>query len=83
MDQKLTVDHTLDARGKERGDAFRAAREQLAEMAEEHVLELFIDEGEALRTIPFALRADGHEILVSEPAQRGVRLLIRKRSLIP
>lgn len=52
-------------------------------MAENEVLELAIDEGEPLRSIPFALRAEGHEILVSEPATPGVRLLIRKRKLLP
>ena len=52
-------------------------------MAEDDVLELYLDEGEPLRTIPFALRAEGHEILISETANPGVRLLVRRRSLIP
>ena len=37
---------------------------------------------EALSTIPFGLRAEGHEILVSEPMNGGVRLLVRKRALV-
>jgi len=78
----LRVDHSLDVRGLAAPASYRKAVERLKAMAENEVLELSIDEGEALRTIPFGLRAEGHEILVSEPMSGGVRLLIRKRSLI-
>ena len=80
--QKLRVDQTLDVRGLERPAGYRKAVERLQAMAENEVLELYLDEGEALRTIPFGLRAEGHEILVSEPSQNGVRLLVRKRALL-
>ena len=80
--QGLRVDRTLDTRGIERPGDYLKAIEQLQQMAENDVLELYIDEGESLRTIPFGLRAEGHEILVSEPAKVGVRLLVRKRSLV-
>ncbi|MBI3320756.1 MAG: sulfurtransferase TusA family protein [Candidatus Omnitrophica bacterium] len=76
----LRVDHSLDVRGMEHPGAYRKITEQLQGMGENEVLELHLDEGEALRTIPFALRAEGHEIVVSEPANTGVRLLVRKRS---
>jgi TusA-related sulfurtransferase len=78
--KKLRVDQSLDVRGLEAPVGYHAAVQRLWEMAEEGVLELFIDEGEALRTVPFGLRAEGHEIVVSEPANNGVRLLIRKRA---
>ncbi len=78
----LQVDQSLDMRRAEGPAAYQKARERLQEMAEQQILELYIDEGEPLRTIPFGLRADGHEILVSEPANAGVRLLVRKRALI-
>ena len=80
--QGLRVDYTLDVRGVELPGDYLKTVEQLAQMAENEVLELHIDEGEPLRTIPFGLRAEGHEILVSEPAKEGVRLLVRKRSLV-
>ena len=63
--------------------SYHAAVGRLNAMAENEILELHIDDGESLRTIPFGLRAEGHEILVSEPAANGVRLLVRKRSLLP
>ena len=79
---KLQVDQSLDIRGIDGPAGYARAVEQLRGMAEEAVLELYMDEGEALRTIPFGLRAEGHEILVSEPANNGVRFLVRKRSLL-
>ena len=78
----LRVDHSLDVRGLKSPESYRKAVERLNALAENEVLELSIDEGESLRTIPFGLRAEGHEILVSEPLQTGVRLLVRKRSLV-
>ena len=80
--QGLRVDQSLDVRGIERPACYLKAVERLQAMAENEILELYIDEGESLRTIPFGLRAEGHEIVVSEPAKEGVRLLVRKRSLI-
>ena len=76
---RLHVDRSLDIRGVESPDGYHRAVAKLREMAEDEILELSLDEGESLRTIPFGLRAEGHEILVSEPTQHGVRLLVRKR----
>ena len=77
---RLHVDQSLDIRGVASPEGYHLAVERLREMAEREVLELSLDEGESLRTIPFGLRAEGHEILVSEPANNGVRLLVRKRA---
>jgi len=78
----LKVDQSLDVRGQASPDGYRQAVERLRAMAEDDVLELYIDEGEALNAVPFALRAEGHEILVSEPASSGVRLLVKRRALL-
>ena len=75
----LRVDRSLDARGLEGPVAYRKALEALKDLKEYEVLELYLDDGDPLRTIPFGLRAEGHEIVVSEPANSGVRLLVRKR----
>lgn len=77
--QGLKVDQSIDARGINSPDVYHKSVDQLSTMKEFEVLELHIDEGEALEAIPFALRAEGHEILISEPAKEGVRLLVRKR----
>ena len=69
----------MDIRGIPREDGYHRAVAVLKTMGEHEVLELHLDEGEPLTTIPFALRAEGHEILVSEPTTSGVRLLVRKR----
>jgi TusA-related sulfurtransferase len=78
----LQVDQSLDVRGVDYPVAYQRAAEQLRAMEENRVLELYLDESEALRTVPFALRAEGHEIIISEPANPGVRLLVKKRCLI-
>ena len=80
--QKLQVDRSLDLRGVERAEGYHKARALLVSMEENQILELYLDEGDALRSTPFGLRAEGHEILVSEPAKDGVRLLVRKRAPI-
>ena len=81
---RLRVDQTLDVRGLASPEGYRKAVDRLKAMAEDEVLELSIDEGDALRTVPFGLRAEGHEILVSEPTTpNGVRLLVKKRVLLP
>ena len=80
--ENLRVDQSLDVRGMESADSYRKAVAQLKTMAENAILELSIDDGHALRTIPFGLRAEGHELLISEPMNDGVRLLVKKRSLI-
>ena len=77
--KKLHVNASVDLRGLKRQIAYRKAVERLNGMAEQQILELYLDEGEMLRRVPFGLRAEGHEIVVSEPATPGVRLLIRKR----
>ena len=78
--QGLRVDQSLDVRGLPREEGYHRASATLKTMAEHEVLEVHLDEGEPLTTIPFALRAEGHEILVSESVAGGVRLLVRKRA---
>ena len=78
----LRVDQSLDVRGLEGPTGYARAIERLQQMADGDVLELHLDEEPALRSVPFGLRAEGHEILVSEPSQPGVRLLVRKRPLL-
>ena len=80
---KLRVNHSLDVRGLAGPESYRKTVERLKGMVENEILEVTIDEGAVLRTLPFGLRAEGHEILVSEPTNNGVRLLVRKRSLLP
>lgn len=77
----LQVDEVLNVKGSSPGESFQKARRQLEAMEEGQLLELICDEDDVLRTLPFGLRADGHEIVVSEPAADGVRLIIRKRTL--
>jgi len=78
----LRVDRSLDVRGVASPANYQQAKEALQELSDEQVLEIYLEEGEPLSRIPFGLRAEGHQILVSEPVKDGVRLLVRKRSPI-
>ena len=77
--QALKVNQSLDVRTLAAPADYLKAKESLEAMGEHHVLELYIGDGEPMRRIPFGLRAEGYEILVSEPATNGVRFLVRKR----
>ncbi len=79
--QRLQVDALLDVRGVDPAECYLKAREVLEPLEEGQILEISVDEGEVLRTLPYAVKADGHELLVSEPHVEGVRLLVRKRIL--
>ena len=76
----MHVDRSLDVRGVEVPADYLKVKEVLEGLTVNQILELHLDEGEPLRRIPFGLRAEGHEIVVSEPAKEGVRLLVRKRA---
>ena len=78
--QPLKVNQSLDVRTLAVPADYLKAKECLEALGEDHVLELYIGDGEPMRRIPFGLRAEGYEILVSEPATNGVRLLVRKRA---
>ena len=79
IQEKLNVERSLDVRGLPPPDGYAKAKAELQSLADQQILELYIGDGEPLRSIPFGLRAEGHEIIVSEPVPDGVRLLIRKR----
>jgi len=80
LKKQLRVDRSLDVRGVDIPGNYLKAKEAMDSLQDDQVLELYLDEGESLRRLPFGLRAEGHEILVSEMAKEGVRLLIRKRA---
>jgi len=76
----LKVDRSLDVRGVASPANYQQTKQLLQELSDGQVLELYLDEGEPLSRIPFGLRAEGHQIIVSEPVNEGVRLLVRKRA---
>lgn len=78
--QRLQIDALLDVRGEKPSDCYTKTREALKPLEEGQVLEVEVDEGEVLLTLPYAVKADGHELLISEPCAEGVRFLIRKRA---
>ena len=72
------VDVHLDLRGVRCPMNYIRTKLKLDELDPGQVLEVFIDEGEAVRGLPMGLQEEGHEILETEPASPGHRVVIRK-----
>jgi len=73
------VDVHLDLRGVRCPMNYIRTKLKLDELDPGQVLEVFIDEGEAVRGLPMGLRDEGHEILLTEAVHPGYRVIIRKR----
>ncbi len=75
------VDVRLDLRGVRCPMNYIKTKLKLDELAAGGTLEVFIDDGEAVRGLPTGLRDEGHEILVTEPVNPGYRVVIRKQEV--
>lgn len=80
----MRVDVHLDLRGVRCPLNYIKTRIALEALADGQALEVIVDEGDAVRGIPAGLGDEGHEILVTEPADPGRhRIVIRKKASIP
>ena len=58
---------------------FVKAKVKLEEMSDGQILELIIDDGEAMQNVPRSIKEEGHKIIKIERLSDGsFRLLIRK-----
>lgn len=73
------ADASLDLRGVRCPMNYIKTKLKLEELVVGQTLEVFIDDGEAVRGIPMGLRDEGHVVFISEPVQSGHRLVIRKQ----
>ena len=69
---------SLDLRGIRCPMNYIKTKLKLDELEAGDTLEVFIDDGEAVRGLPMGLRNEGHEILVTEPVNPGYRVVIKK-----
>ncbi len=75
---KMKADTTLDLRGVHCPMNWVKTKLQLEEMAPGQVLEIFLDDGEPIRSVPRSVRSEGHRILEVKPEGEGFRLLIER-----
>ena len=68
----------LDMRGVRCPMNYIQTKLRLDELAAGQVLEVLVDDGEAVRGIPLGFQEAGHEVLSVAPAESGHRIVIRK-----
>ena len=70
----------LDLRGETCPFTFVRTKLRLEELGGGEVLELILDDGEPIRSVPRSVKAEGHQIFRVEdlPEDGAYRLLIRK-----
>lgn len=71
-------DDSLDLRGVLCPMNFVKTKLKLEEMEGGQVLEVFLDEGEPMRSVPRSVKEEGHKIIQVENLEKGYRILIKK-----
>jgi len=74
----MKPDVTLDLRGVLCPMNWVKAKLQLEEMAPGEVVEISLDDDEAIRSVPASARAEGHRILEVKPEGNSFRILIQR-----
>lgn len=72
------VDEKIDLRGVLCPINFVKTKLKLEMMENEQVLEVTLDDGEAMRNVPRSIKEEGHKIIKVEKLDGGYKLFIRK-----
>lgn len=73
------ADRTLDLKGVACPLNFVKTKLKLEEMAVNQILEVILDNGEPIQTVPRSVKEEGHQILAVEKIdEKHYKLLIRK-----
>lgn len=75
---RITVTEKLDLRGVLCPMNFVKTKLKLEEMQPKEFLELILDEGEPMRSVPRSLEAEGHQIIKVEEFEKAFKLIIQK-----
>lgn len=76
--QKITSDITLDLRGIDCPLNFVKTKIQLDKMQSGQKLEVFLDAGEAIESVPLSVTEEGHIILKIKSVENYFKVLIQK-----
>ncbi|MEK6636371.1 MAG: sulfurtransferase TusA family protein [Planctomycetota bacterium] len=77
-DEKLTPDDQIDLRGVLCPINFVKTKLKLEMMDSGQVLEVLLDDGEPIRSVPRSVKEEGHKIIKVENIEGAYRLLIKK-----
>ena len=74
----LITNYTLDLRGIECPLNFVKTKIQLEQMKAGEILEVWLDPGEAIESVPPSVMEEGHKILLQKEIKNYFKLLIRR-----
>ncbi len=77
-DEKLTADDQIDLRGVLCPINFVKTKLKLEMMDSGQILEVLLDDGEPIRSVPRSVKEEGHKIVKVEKTEGSYRLLIKK-----
>jgi len=75
---KRTPDERIDLRGTPCPLNWVKTKLRLEEMDAGQVLEVLLDDGEAIRNVPRSAKAEGHQIVEINPSEGGFRVVIER-----
>jgi len=77
-DEKLIPDDQIDLRGVLCPINFVKTKLKLEMMDSGQILEVLLDDGEPIRSVPRSVKEEGHKIIKVENIEGAYRLLIKK-----
>ncbi|KKO18434.1 MAG: preprotein translocase subunit TatB [Candidatus Brocadia sp.] len=77
-EEKMAPDDKIDLRGVLCPINFVKTKLKLEMMDSGQVLEVILDDGEPIRSVPRSIKEEGHKIVKVENLEGGYRLLIKK-----
>lgn len=77
-EEKITPDDKIDLRGVLCPINFVKTKLKLEMMDSGQILEVILDDGEPIRSVPRSVKEEGHRIVKVENVENAYRLLIKK-----
>ncbi len=77
-EEKETPDGTIDLRNVLCPMNFVKTKLKLEEMESGEILEVFLDDGEPMRSVPRSIKEEGHKIIKVDNLGKEYRILIKK-----
>ncbi len=77
-DEKTVPDDSIDLRGVLCPINFVKTKLKLEMMDAGQILEVILDDGEPIRSVPRSLKEEGHKIIKVESKEGAYRLLVKK-----
>ena len=77
-EEKENLDGSIDLRGVLCPMNFVKTKLKLEEMESGEILEVFLDDGEPMRSVPRSIKEEGHKVIKVDKAGDCFRLLIEK-----